>query len=154
MPTYVLPKGIGLDRDVFKKHGQSSVEYTVPCVYHANDIPWVHDLVVYGIDLGWLAHLEDCDEEDHDICGPESYEGVVLIGDWKQDSQGRYVVNRSGSKEFAAIYLDGDVHVIWSTRRGKRGWCSPCAPGQCHARTPGPQRCYVLPKEWEQDDDE
>jgi len=129
---------------------------TFTCVYGANDIQWLGEEIDRGIDLDWEAHLAACQDDHHDNCGPEGY-GEVLLGSWKKDPDGKYEPDRQGKAGYAAIY-NGDPHytvqVVWSARRVRRGWASPCYPNQAEWNTPGQVRCYALPRDLTGEDGE
>lgn len=40
------------------------------------------------------------------------------------------------------------VQVVKSPVTARRGWCSPCYPGQCCMDTPGDILCYALPDDY------
>lgn len=45
------------------------------------------------------------------------------------------------------IDSSNDLWIFKSPEIGRRGLCSPCAPGACHLKTPGDYECYILPEE-------
>lgn len=56
---------------------------------------------------------------------------------WEYESEGMVVM----------IDSDNDLWILKSPEIGRRGLCSPCAPGACHLKTPGNYECYILPEE-------
>lgn len=73
-----------------------------------------------------------------------------IIGDWKQDEQGKYYPDEQG--EFAAIVNETTVQVVYSKHTARGPLCSPCYPGQVDLNANSTMETgdfigYTLPKE-------
>lgn len=100
-----------------------------------------------GIDLDFEEHCKDCHKEDHDLCYI-SLSPTYLIGDWRKDDDGRYIVDKSGKNGYAAICAEIYTQVVWSKYIRYGDLCSPCFPGQVNLESDdGDYAVYDLPPE-------
>ncbi len=132
-PTTICHYGVTIQRD-----------QPTTGVIHNHSVEFLSDEIfdVDSIDLAWEDHLADCDDEDHDHCGPDSM-GTVLIGGWIKDSDGRYSPDKES--EYSAIVGEVNTQVVWSRHTDRAALCSPCYPGQADLETPGDVLAFTLP---------
>ena len=127
-----------------------------------SDIPITGVLSTGDINFEWLDSdiCLTCDEIVADIENDESltdderedeiynvsceYGHTRLLGDWKQDENGKYFPDESG--EFSAIENESSVQVVWSKFTTHAKLCSPCYPGQADIPSDGPWLAYTLPE--------
>lgn len=103
---------------------------------------WIYDTINQGIDLDWEEHLSECEEEDHDSCGP-CEQSNVLIGGWKKDSDGKWEPDQSA--EYSAIAGQTVLQIVWSRHTRRSALCSPCFPGQADNDSEGDYLAFDLP---------
>lgn len=105
-----------------------------PVVGITNQLPdWVYDLIDKGIDLAYeeaVAELEAQgkteDEIDKELENFES--STMLVGDWTEDENGKYIIDENGDEGFAASYNNenGDILSIEFSKTTK--WCNHTSP--------------------------
>jgi len=140
---------------------EPSDEEPVTCVYSVHDVAWEW-LDLEEIDFAYedakqehLAECVECREEsdcvcakweeinDHFECGPggRAYADApwVLGDDGKWDAPGCTIM---------LIENETTVQLVKSPETWRRGWCSPCYPGQCDADAEGDVLCFRLPNEY------
>lgn len=117
----------------------------------------IHDIAWEWIDETCLTCQEiideiqndeslDDDERDSELEFIECDSShTKIIGDWKQDEQGKYYPDESG--EFAAILNETTIQVVYSKHTAKGAPCSPCYPGQIDLDSSGEFLAYTLPDE-------
>jgi len=110
-------------------------------VFCMNRMAWIDDDITNGIDLAWERHVSQCDNEDHDSCGP-CERGTILIG-FKKGESGKY--KEDPAAEYSAIVGETDIQVTRSKWLINGEWCSPCYPGQVDGDTEGPWLAYSVP---------
>jgi len=119
-------------------------------VYQNNNIDWLHDETIDGIDLLFEDHINSCELcETGDWCEWSEYyddSGDILIGDWILDTKtGLYEPNKES--EYSAIVGEIYTQVVWSKHTSSGALCSPCYPGQVDVDTPGEFLHYAMPPE-------
>ena len=99
---------------------------------------WFFDLMFAdGIDLNWeqflldLQEEEELSEEDRDDA-MENYESQgcsYLVGDWKQDKDSKWEINKEGEHGFSATYDNSNADTVcveWSKTTKECHHTSPC----------------------------
>ena len=129
----------------------------VTCVYSIYEIEWMLDLeeVDFAYEDAKREHLSECplcggDEEgacdffDYYESGPggRAYADAPWV--WDDDTQ---EWDAPGA-EIMLIENESTVQLVKSPETWRRGWCSPCYPGQCDSDTEGDVLCYKLPSEY------
>ena len=85
---------------------------------------------------------------DHDNCMEcETFNHTILLGDWMQDNDRKWLPNKLGKSRYAAIARGFNVQVVWSYWVRRAALCSPCYPGQADLDTRGTFLAYDVPPE-------
>jgi len=137
-------------RPVIKNHYGILVDSSVPVtgVVHNLTPEWLFDEIAYGsIDMGWEAHISECENEEHDDCYCDVGSSTYLVGDWRKNSDGLWGPVEDGEKGFAAIVGEIYTQVVYSKWTQRCVLCSPCYPGQGDLGNPGEFLAYDLPPE-------
>jgi hypothetical protein len=115
-----------------------------------NQVEFLEDAMFYedGVDLAFEAHLEECDNDDHDLCWESNGSETWIIGDWKKDDDGKWEPKKDGSRGYSAIVREIYTQVVWSKRTQRCQLCSPCYPGQGDLGNKGQFLTYDLPQEY------
>lgn len=143
---------IDATRDVENHLKQYDDSYCVPGVIHMNDCnDEIYDFIQH--DVAWNAtyneYLTSCPEDTPIEEWIEYYEPEgedLLVGSWRQDKTGQWLVNHNGNSGYAAVVNDdGYIQVIWSKHFKQCRPCSPCYPNQGDLTTEGSLWTYSLP---------
>ncbi len=116
-----------------------------------NDIEYLDDETMDGIDLDWETWLKDFEEEngreptddERDEAADCGQSSTYLIGDWTEEQGEYHPVD--GAKGFSAIVGESTTQVVLSKTTTKAAMCSPCYPGQADVGSDGSVVCYTLP---------
>ena len=126
-----------------------SSETPVGGVIAVNSVPNLLEEIYEGIDLGYIEHCKECDNDEHDIC----YEGqgITLVGDWKLNKADKYEPDHNGPEGYAAIVGEIYAQVVYSKHFKNCALCSPCYPGQGDLDSEGEYKTFDFPPEMYQE---
>ena len=119
-------------------------------VLNINNIEWIIDDILTGIDTNFIEHKKncnDCEIDDngnkyHDICyQSDSLEGY-LVGFILNEVTGKYDIDYT--KEYSYIVNEDTIQIVHSKYVSLCSLCSPCYPGQGDADSPGKYLTYTL----------
>ena len=131
-------------------------EHPVTGVYSVSDIAWECVDGLEELDAGYedakREHLEECAicrEEEEGYCDWDDYcesgPGGRAYADtpWVWDDEAQ----EWDAPGATLMFFEGEseVQVVKSPVTMKRGWASPCFPGQTCSDTPGDVPCFAMP---------
>jgi hypothetical protein len=118
---------------------------------HCNHDGGKSECSCYDVPEGVLpSHAYDPQEDEHEFCGPQE-PGLVLIGSWKQDADGKYEPDQNDPKGKGYAAISGELYtqVVWSKTTKRTRLCAPTFPGQGDlesVESGGEYLTYDLPK--------
>ena len=128
----------------------TGIRYGVVSSHDVND-DFIDQIYLEGIDPGYVKCVAELKCRLTDVLEDyiDDVEGTVdnFIEelDIPYETEGCLCYENEGF--VLEIDSDRDLWVLKSPWVTQRGLCSPCAPGACHLKSEGSERCYTLPAE-------